>query len=343
MHELLRQKFGGLDVEGETTLESVYTYCEAVRLNLLQYRSSPCSTYKVLQYKFALYMFRNGRSGDCFLVTADDGARNILVDGNHKTHFSSVAWPVLGRIKKFDLAIATHCDVDHIGGIELLMNIFLKESTSCGLIAGVNRVEALQQPAILLWKVGDPKRIATNITCGAQPTTFDIGNICVQVISPTTEYYDQIGKSTVKDDVNNGSIVSVISYDGSAKVLLPGDCHRDRVLASLDESGFLETRFEAVVLPHHGSERSNRTGGRTGGHASWFHRVVKSKRCIVNGNSSSNGHPNEDLRQDLDNFIADTDQVVYLAHDFRKYFPRCTAMANKIFVCGESGYVAIDL
>lgn len=279
----------------------------------------------------ALYMFKGGSIGDCFLIVSEGGACNIIVDGHYAQHFKEKAWPIIGKIMSYNLMVGTHVDDDHIRGLELIATDFPTRIEALWLnsVPLGFRTVATAVSVVTKWQSASEKVVEQTY----HPREFKSVSekTSLRVISPTKECY----KKYSSKKPNRVSIVSVLYVDDVPKVLFTGDCDANIIVERLRALSLAETVFEAVVLPHHGSVKSNKYKDRSG-KVQWLHRVVKSKIFLINGNSGE--HPHRDLCIDLDEFLcAVSDVVVHLASDRKnaEYFPLCNA-TDKVVVCDST-------
>lgn len=300
------------------------------------------------KHSLALYVFSNGGSGDNFLITGGYGKTNIIIDGNHGNYFRRAWANVLGKIQKFDLVIGSHVDNDHIRGLEVLMTspvarLRVKELWLNSPILNVGARIAMRGPTtasnILRYRVHD-YRDTVRGKCKV------INSSRVQVLWPSQKYLNENRDSNDSDVRNNLSIISVLTTtrDGvKTRMLFPGDADFIKIFNALDFHGMLNITFDLVVLPHHGSVKSNRFSSNE---QRWVHGMVKSKRYVLTGNrknsTDKDSTPSKELCRSLDVLlIKDKDVEVFLTHGRFKcyeYFPN-NYQSNRIYVAVDGKMV----
>lgn len=65
--------------------------------------------------------FLKANNGDCFILKCN--GKNILIDGGTRGVYTTPLKGKLKKLKEIDLAVVTHIDNDHIGGIEKLFEV----------------------------------------------------------------------------------------------------------------------------------------------------------------------------------------------------------------------------
>ena len=189
---------------------------------------------------------------------------HILIDaGNNGAEEKIMKYLALQQIETLDLVIATHPDVDHIGGMAEILNTY---EASLIIDAGVNHTSKtyrqyeqavkaqLKQGAFYLMAEPFKIQLATNLT-------FEI--------LPTKDTYT---------DRNNHSIVSKLSY-GEIDVLFMGDAEIEV------EHDLLNSNISAEILKvgHHGSLTSSTP--------EFLNRVTPEVAIISAGRQNPYGHP----------------------------------------------------
>jgi len=186
--------------------------------------------------------------GDCALIQTPDG-RNILVDCG-RTSFTSdsgerTILPYLERcgISRIDLLIITHLHLDHIGGINsLLENIEIGKIIDSGQkynSAFINKMDSLI--------------IVNNVereVVSAGDMIRDMDDLRMYFIYPEKNYRDK-DLSDQKENPNNGSVVFILKY-GDTDFLFTGDAEKESEEIMVRQySDFLRT--DVLKVAHHGS------------------------------------------------------------------------------------------
>lgn len=210
--------------------------------------------------------------GDAILI--NQGTQQILIDGGRnatrlKEH--------LGRLVPFwdrniDVVIATHPDVDHIGGLVDLFSTYSIDN----LIA--TRVES-DSKAFQQWehnltehgvqRIDAKENIVVKLSSGAQ----------LRVLYP----FDLIDDSA-KLSSNESSIVSELSFAGT-RFLFTGD-----LPDTIEETLVLEG-VDILKVGHHGSKHSSSED---------FLKMLQPRDSIISvGKNNSYGHPSQEVLQRL--------------------------------------------
>jgi competence protein ComEC len=186
--------------------------------------------------------------GDCALIQTPDG-RNILVDCG-RTSFTSdsgerTILPYLERcgISRIDLLIITHLHLDHIGGINsLLENIEIGKIIDSGQkynSAFINKMDSLI--------------IVNNVereVVSAGDMIRDMDDLRMYFLYPDKNYRDK-DLSDQKENPNNGSVVFILKY-GDTDFLFTGDAEKESEEIMVRQySDFLKT--DVLKVAHHGS------------------------------------------------------------------------------------------
>lgn len=256
---------------------------------LTKYRSLPASRKYIIGCLLVLILLIAGASagsdnkleitfldvgqGDCIIV--ETPKEKILVDaGPRSADFDSgqrivVPYLMEQRIGFLDLAVITHEDGDHLGGIKyLLANIPARR------VAVPEVGERLWNEA---WQDGLPLNFAKSpekllrLRAGEQ-LNFPSG-LNIEVLAPVTTI------SGTTADSNNNSLVLLFEYHGW-KVLLTGDMEREEMQQIWDRGADWDADF--IKIPHH--------GGKGSFESSWFDRTDPNAVFILVGRNNF-GHP----------------------------------------------------
>lgn len=217
------------------------------------------------------------RQGDSTLIKTP-GGKHILIDGGIcKTEWNRfdaaerVIIPYLKEkgIKKLNLVIGTHPDLDHIGGLTTLFKD--KEiEIGCYIDPGKSHTTSYYKELLQLVKErGIPYKI------GRAGQELKLGDgIKAEIVSP----------SRLVDDNNECSIVLRLKY-GNASFLLTGDAEEEAELGMRSRFGY---KLKSVFLKagHHGSRGSS---------TSSFLNYVKPKYAVIScGKNNKYGHPHDE-------------------------------------------------
>jgi competence protein ComEC len=199
-------------------------------------------------------VFLDVNQGDAILIT--DGHGSVaLVDGGRDPEVLRVALARHG-ITEIDLLVATHGDVDHVGGL-----------------AGVTEaygVEAFWHPRLQPTQAALDDLATAAVLSGARVVaagtgdTAQLGGVHLQVMSPLRRFAGD----------NDGSIVLWVTA-GGASVLLTGD------VEAVGQAELPAVRPDVLQVPHHGSATTD---------LEWLAETVGDVAVISVG-ANTYGHP----------------------------------------------------
>lgn len=208
--------------------------------------------------------------GDAIFITSVTG-KQLLIDGGRYLSFDSKLSSHLAFYdRSLDFVIATHPDLDHIGGLVRVVKYFdISHYLHSGFSSHSSAYQALQTALVHTQQESLLARVGQEIWL--DPYTY------IQILSP------HHGLDT--EDPNDHSVVLILHY-GDNKMLLTGDAslHKEHELVN-----FFGASLEADILKlgHHGSNTS--TSGL-------FLDTVKPDVAIVSaGCDNPYGHPHPDV------------------------------------------------
>lgn len=161
-------------------------------------------------------------SGDSIFITYVDNKnkkRNILIDGGSGQIYKKVLRNIFEDLDQLDLLIVTHIDLDHIGGINKLLesnhkckikNIFFNSASllrqnNSNLISiddGIKLTEYIEQNNIKIYN--------DLIT---MDKTFEIDGLSIKFLSPTMEALEYLERDWKKKEEKNNLISSTMIMD----------------------------------------------------------------------------------------------------------------------------------
>lgn len=219
--------------------------------------------------------------GDSILITTP-GKKNVLIDGGtipkEWSTFDAgknVVVPYLKKkgIKKLDIVIATHPDLDHIGGlIAVLKNIPIDTFLDSGIISTTQTYEDLL-------KLVSKKKIKYKI---AEQGEYKIDpSIKFDILSP-------IGDIST-DDPNNNSIVIRLGY-GKIIFMFTADIGEIAEMQYIKKCG---DKLKSTILKvaHHGGKNSNSV--------LFLNYAMPSLAIISCGKNNPFGHPTDEVLKRL--------------------------------------------
>ncbi len=211
--------------------------------------------------------------GDCIYIHTP-GGKNLLIDGGGSEFYDvgrMTVCPFLRQegVRKMDLVVNSHPDVDHIGGVDAVQNNF--------------EVENLGIPALLQDKPEYTLLAGQEKMQGGQVLKLEQGQVLkveddlmVTVLSPPA--------NSPLESYNDCSLVLELRYKDFS-MLLPGDISAD-VMDELAQEGRLKP-CTVLKVPHHGSRNSL---------SSDFYTAVSPRYAVIQaGVQNSFGHPSQPL------------------------------------------------
>lgn len=207
-----------------------------------------------------------GQGDGCLIQTP--GGKNIIIDGGYPSQGQKVV-SLLKRkgIRKIDCVVATHPDMDHIGGLIAVLNSF-----EIGEVLDIGHPHTTRIYEDFL-KTIEEKNI--NYRIMRREDALDWGEeVSVQVLNPPKELHGS---------KNEDSIVLRLVY-GKISFLFTGDIGRPAE-EDLVTTYHKNLRTTILKCPHHGSRYSS---------TSPFLEEVRPEVVIISVGRNSYGHPTEE-------------------------------------------------
>ena len=207
--------------------------------------------------------------GDSIFITTASGTQVVIDGGAYPDIDVSLANYMSFYDRDIDLFVATHPDLDHIGGLTTLVQRY---SFSVFLLPDSNSTSSAYQ------RLDSLERISA--TAG-QVIQLDV-DTTLEVLSPNTIFQSE--------DVNESSAVLRLQY-GETSVLLTGDASKFNEYDMISVYG-REIQSDILKLGHHGSYTSS---------SSLFIDVVRPDVAIASrGCDNRFGHPSKEVVKRLD-------------------------------------------
>lgn len=194
---------------------------------------------KVIEAQNLRVSFLDVGQGDAILITTQNGIQVLIDGGRNSAVLSELSREMSFFDRQIDVVIATHPDLDHVGGL-----VDVLERYQAAMIV-MTQVEG-ESPAALQFKTRAETEQAMLVHAQAgQVITLD-ASTTLTILSPTGD------ASSL--DPNTGSIVAVLQY-GDIGFMLTGDAPVgiENYLVSI-HGELLEA--EVLKLGHHGSKTS---------------------------------------------------------------------------------------
>jgi competence protein ComEC len=195
--------------------------------------------------------------GDAVLLRS--GGRTVLVDGGSDPALLAERLRSHG-VGRIDLLVATHGDVDHVGGLDGILSVH-----------GIGRlwIPAFAELGPTLESLVERATAAGVVVerIDARSSTITIGSMRIQPIGPTRRYRGD----------NDGSIALWIESDRS--VFLGGD------IEAVAQRELPPLAPDILLVPHHGSSSSDEA---------WLERTV-GEIAIVSVGYNGFGHPSAEV------------------------------------------------
>jgi len=234
----------------------------------------------VLPEKELSVSFLDVGQGDSFYIVSPTG-REVLIDGGKDGK-------VLTKIRelkpfwdtRFDIIIATHADLDHIGG---LFSVFNRYSADIILLSqGKSKTSFDESLAMFVEK--QKKEDSAEVFLAEEGMEFDLGGGArLMILSPR--------KTLSSDDTNDYSAIALLTYKDSS-FLFMGDAPH-----SIEREIIQKYSLENITVlkaGHHGSRTS--TG------AAFLSEIKPRYVVISSGKENTYGHPHAEVLSLLENF-----------------------------------------
>lgn len=218
-------------------------------------------------------VFLDVGQGDAIYIEAPNG-RQVLIDGGpDATLLSRLSKVMPFADRSIDMIIATHPDMDHIGGFPLLLDNYKVTSIiENGTISTTAISESLEEKVI---KKKINKIIAKR---GMHIVLDDKRNIYFDILFPD--------RDVTNLESNEASIVGKLVY-GENSFLFTGDAsiYTENLIEWNEKDSALAA--DVLKLGHHGA--------RTSTSILWLEKVNPSFAIVSAGKDNSYGHPHKEL------------------------------------------------
>ncbi|MCX6754489.1 MAG: MBL fold metallo-hydrolase [Candidatus Nomurabacteria bacterium] len=222
--------------------------------------------------KYLKVVFLDVGQGDAIYIEAPNG-KQVLVDGGPDSKLlSSLSKVMPFADRSIDMIIATHGDMDHIGGFPLLLDSYKVASIiENGNISNTKIFSSLENKII---KNKINKIIAHR---GMHIILDEKNNIYIDILYPD--------RDISKLESNDGSIVGKLVY-GNNSFMLTGD-------ASLYVENLIEWN-ESDATIHSDVLKLGHHGAKTASSILWLEKVNPKVAIVSAGKNNKYGHPSEE-------------------------------------------------
>jgi len=225
--------------------------------------------------------------GDSTFIQSSEGHRLMIDAGDLNTQSADEIKKLIPWYsKRIDVAIATHADLDHIGGFTKVLNIFHVGRFLTSPIRTTKSVESDLNESIEIAGVA-----TSTISRGAR-ITLGTSGIFIDILYPS-----QFMKINSDKDTNLFSIVAMVSIASSTnpasikKFVLTGDAPQESELMMVKQGDDL--RADVLKAGHHGS--------RTSTSQEFLDAIRPSSAIISAGLRNKYGHPHVEVIEKLKN------------------------------------------
>ena len=212
-------------------------------------------------------------NADCILVR--QGEHNMLIDAGETGMYWEIA-DYLNRhgVEEFDLVIATHPHVDHIGGMTAIIEEYPIDRFVMAYMPEGN--ESTSSVYLSMLEALDERNVA--IEEAVPGDSYTLGTAQMQILSPLSDHFDE----------NAMSIVTRLTF-GNRSFLFTGDAEAETEREILTY-GF-DVSADVLKVGHHGSKTSS---------SEPFLRAVSPEYAVITcGDGRKYGHPHDETVERL--------------------------------------------
>lgn len=228
-------------------------------------------------HKYLKVVFLDVGQGDAIYIEAPNGRQMLIDGGPDATLLSSLSKVMPFADRSLDMIIATHGDMDHIGGFPVLLdNYKVMSIIENGATANSKVFSSLEE------KVSKKKINKIIARRGMRIILDDNKNIYFDILFPDRDVSGM--------DSNDGSIVGKLVY-GENSFMFTGDAtvYTENLIEWNESDSTLKS--DVLKLGHHGS--------RTSSSILWLEKVDPEIAIISAGKNNKYGHPHKELLERL--------------------------------------------
>lgn len=207
--------------------------------------------------------------GNADAILIRSGTHSLLIDAGTNPAGSDVVHYLRNQgVQRLDMVIATHGDVDHIGGMDDVIEAFEIDTFIMAFMP--EGFEPTTKSYLSVLQALDRKNVA--VTEAVPGAAYSLGGAAVEILGPVRAL----------EDSNNMSVVCRVSF-GERRFLFMGDAEQEEE-ASLLEAG-ADLSADVIKIGHHGS--------RTSTTAALLDAVSPRYALITSGADNAYGHPHQ--------------------------------------------------
>ena len=252
-------------------------------------------TNNVHRHNILTVEFLSVGQGDSVLITAPN-QNTVLIDSSpNEIVVRKISKALKYPVKRIDLFLATHADLDHIGGTPSLIKKYKVKDFAFNFDLKISNLtieinQQLEKNKInkIILKAGD--RIILD----------KLNNVVVDVYWPHSDF--------INKDKNENSIICVLRYN-EINFVLTGDAGKEveKHLIDLYDRSYLSA--EVLKLGHHGSDTST---------SAVFLNAVSPDYVIISaGLDNKFGHPHEEVIQRVISYFKNGNNISEIEIDNR--------------------------
>jgi competence protein ComEC len=223
--------------------------------------------------KYLKVVFLDVGQGDAIYIEAPNGKQMLIDGGPDATLLSSLSKVMPFADRSLDMIVATHADMDHIGGFPVLLDNYKVKSILENGATSDTKIFSSLEDKILKKKIN--KIIAHR---GMRIILDDKKNIYFDILFPDRDVSNM--------ESNDGSIVGKLVY-GKNSFMLTGDAtvYTENLIEWNEDEKTLHS--DVLKLGHHGS--------RTSSSILWLEKVNPEVAIISAGKNNRYGHPHKEI------------------------------------------------
>jgi competence protein ComEC len=233
--------------------------------------------FNLSKEKYLKVVFADVGQGDAIYIEAPNGKQIIIDGGPDSKLLSSLAKVMPFADRSIDMIIATHPDMDHIGGFPLLLDNYKIGTIILNGSSSSSQIYKDLEEKIIKKKIN--KIIAKR---GMRIILDDKKNIYLDILFPDRDVLDL--------ETNSASIVCKLVY-GENSFLFTGDAdiYTENLIEWNEKKEILDS--DVLKLGHHGS--------RTSSSILWLEKVSPEIAIISAGKNNKYGHPHKEILERL--------------------------------------------